>query len=356
MTTDLDHLMRAADPAASLPAYDESRIPGAVARAVDDGSRADVTPMPAPRRTRVRVGIAAAAAAAAAVLLVPVVSLTGGGAASPAAAAVLSRAASIAATDPIARPDQWYAITTTGFHLMASTGVDKDSPSSSSSWLVGSRRTEYVAVDGSRPTWVVETSGDTARLIAGAGDRPQRTSDTWTSNLAPRDIPSTWQVPSPAFLAALPRDVDALRARLYADTQGAGSSADGEVLVAVADVLRSGLVTADLRSSLYRVLETVPGVEVTSESVRVGNVTGVGIGRLEDVNGLRQELVVDPATGQVVAEREIAVRDVDGIPAGTVIGQTTVTRTIVDAVPASVTSGARHDTCTTSPDGAVTCT
>ena len=48
-------------------------------------------------------------------------------------------------------------------------------------------RTEYVAVDG-RAVGVVETSGDTARLIAGAGDRPQRTTDAWTSNLAPRDI------------------------------------------------------------------------------------------------------------------------------------------------------------------------
>ncbi|MFN8158762.1 MAG: CU044_5270 family protein [Candidatus Nanopelagicales bacterium] len=353
MTTDLDQLLRAGDPAADVPAYDETRIAAALSRAVDEDALADVVPMPRPRRTRVRVAVAAAAAAA--VLLVPVVSLTGGGAASPAAAAVLSKAASIGATDPVARPDQWYVITTTGFHLEMSTGVDKESPTSSSSWLVSSRRTEYVAVDGSRPSWVVETSGDTARLVAGAGDRPQRTTDAWTSNVAPRDIPSSWQVPSPAFLAALPRDVDALRERLYADTAGAGSSADGEVLVAVADVLRSGLVPADLRSSLYRVLETVPGVDVTSQSVRVGSATGVGIGRLEDVNGIRQELVVDPATGEVVAEREIAVRDVDGIPAGTVIGQTLVTRALVDAVPASVTSVARHDTCTVSPDNGVFC-
>lgn len=354
MTSDLDQLLHAADPASGIVPYDEPRIAAALSRAVDDGARSDVAPMRRPRRTRVRVAVAAVAAAA--VLLVPVVSLSGGGAASPAAAAVLSRAASLSATNPVARPDQWYVVTTTGFTLSMSTGVDKQSPSSWSAWLVGSRRSEYVAVDGSRPSWVVQTSGDSARLIAGAGDRPQRITDVWTSNLAPRDIPSSWQVPSPAFLAALPRDVDALRARLYADTEGRGSSADGEVLVYVADVLRSGLVPADLRSSLYRVLETVPGVEVTSESVRVGSATGVGIGRLEDVNGIRQEIVVDPTTGEVVAERQLAVRDVDGIPAGTVIGQTTVTRTIVDTVPTSVTSVARHDHCAVSPDGGVSCT
>ncbi len=354
MTTDLDQLLRTADPAAGLLPYDESRTAVALARAVDEGASADVVPLP--RRPRARVRVAVAAAAAAAVLLVPVVSLTGGGAASPAAAAVLSKAASIGATDPIARPDQWYAITTTGFNLSIEAGVDKQSPTSSSSWLVSSRRTEYVAVDGSRPSWVVETDGETATLVAGAGDAPQRMTGTWTSDVAPRDIPSSWQVPSPAFLAAVPRDVDALRARLYADTHGAGSSADGEVLVAVADVLRSGLVPADLRSSLYRVLETVPGVEVTTQSVRVGSATGVGIGRLEDDNGIRQEIVVDPTTGDVVAERQIAVRDVDGIPAGTVLGQTTVARTIVDEIPTSVTSVARHDHCTVSPDGGVSCT
>lgn len=353
MTTELDVLLRQADPASDLSAYDEALVLIAVRRAVEEGERPDGVPVRSRRATRVR--LAAAAAAAAAVLIVPVVSLTGGGAASPAAAAVLSRAASIGATDPIARPDQWFAVTTTGFHLLESTGVDKQSAADSSSWLVSSRRTEYVAVDGSRPSWVVETDAETARLVAGSGQAPQPTTGAWTSNVSPRDVPSTWQVPSPAFLAALPRDVGALRERLYADAAGLGSSTDGEVLVLVADVLRSGLVPADLRSSLYRVLETVPGVEVTSQSVAVGGVTGVGIGRFEDVNGIRQELVIDPTTGQVVAEREIAVRELDGIPAGTVIGQTTVTRSIVDAVPASVVSVAHHDHCTVQPDGGVVC-
>ena len=38
------------------------------------------------------------------------------------------------------------------------------------------------------------------------------------------------------------------------------------------------------------------------------------------------------------------------VPAGTVIGQTTVARTIVDEIPTSVTSVARHDHCTVSPE------
>ena len=125
--------------------------------------------------------------------------------------------------------------------------------------------------------------------------------------------------------------------------------------MAVADVLRSGLVPAALRSSLFRVLETVPGVEVTTESVTVDGVTGVGIGRLEDVNGIRQEIVIDPSTGVVVAERQIAVRELDGIPAGTVIGQTTVSRALVDDVPAPVRAAAQREHCAVGVDAAVTC-
>ena len=77
-----------------------------------------------------------------------------------------------------------------------------------------------------------------------------------TTNLAPVDIPATWQVPTPAWLAALPRDTDALRARMYADAAGHGPSTDAEVLVIAADVMRSGLVPADLRAAVFRVLRT----------------------------------------------------------------------------------------------------
>ena len=91
MTTELDTVLRAADPARDLSAYDDERLRAAVASAVEAGSVSDVVPPPARtpylRRTAVRVGIAAAVAAA--VLVVPVLGLRGGGAASPAAGALI---------------------------------------------------------------------------------------------------------------------------------------------------------------------------------------------------------------------------------------------------------------------------
>lgn len=50
----------------------------------------------------------------------------------------------------------------------------------------------------------------------------------------------TWGDPTERFLAGLPRDPDALFDRLREDTRGRGQHPDGEVLVYVADVLRSG--------------------------------------------------------------------------------------------------------------------
>jgi RNA polymerase sigma-70 factor (ECF subfamily) len=179
--------------------------------------------------------------------------------------------------------------------------------------------------------------------------------ETWTTGLAPTTVTGSWQAPSPAWLASLPRDPGALRDRLYADTAGHGRSVDGEAFVYVADLLRSGVVPADLRAALYRVLATVPGVEITSSRAAIGHATGVGLGYLEALDGTRQEIVVDPADGDLIGERYVATTALDGIPAGTVIGTTTWTRTLVDVVPASVRAAVVDQNCTASADGGVSC-
>lgn len=358
MTTELDTLLRAADPARDLPAYDDERIRAAVASAVDAGSAAEVVPLsvrtPYLRRTAVRVGIAAAVAAA--VLVVPVLGLRGGGAASPAAASVLNSAASISATDPIASPGQWYRITTTG-NVLNLTSDAEGGDAGFTAYSVPTTRTEWLAVDGSRPSWFTVTTEDGTRISGpGPSTIPGGETSSWTTDLAPSAIAASWQAPNAAFLAALPRDADALRDRVYADSSDAGPSRDGAAFASVADVLRSGLVPADLRSALFTVLATIPGVEVTAAEVEIDGVEGVAIGRLEDVNGIREEIVVDPATGHVVGERSVTTAVVDGIPAGTLVGVTRVTRAVVDDVPADVRANAVREDCTQQPSGVIVCT
>ena len=67
------------------------------------------------------------------------------------------------------------------------------------------------------------------------------------------------------------------------------------------------------------------------------------------------EIVVDPATGQVVGERSVTTAVVDGMPIGTLVGQTRVTRAVVDDVPADVRANAVREDCTQQPDGTIAC-
>lgn len=306
------------------------------------------------RRTLVAAGLVAAVAAGALVLPSALRSPS----ASAAAASLLTRAAdSIHASDPVAAPGQWWRITTTG--VDAASGP---TPSGAlGTWLVGRTVVSYLAVDGSRPTITVGSAGTLDRQVAGpAGSAPPdgtlAAGSTEAIDLAPDRLPGTWQTGTPAFLAALPRDPQALRARLYADTAGEGPSADGEAFTAVADLLRTGLVPADLRAALFRVLATIPGVGITSATASLDGATGVGIGRLEDRNGLRQEIIVSPSDGALVGERTVAVRAVDGIAAGTVLDSRRSSRALVDSVPADVLARVHVAHCTVGADGGVGCT
>ena len=184
MTTDLRTFLQAADPAEELAGYSPTTAQALVDRIVGD-SAAYRAHRPRPRA---RAGLTAGLAVAA--LVVGVVTVSdrfGPRGASDAARAVLVQAAD-QATDPPARADQWWRIT--------STGVDRDG--------VARVQTTYVAVDDSRPSVIVEETY-AAGLTGGRTSRSVRGMD-----LAPSQLPGTWQAPNAAFLASLPRDVPSL--------------------------------------------------------------------------------------------------------------------------------------------------
>jgi hypothetical protein len=370
LVTDHDVLTAYAD----LPGFDAVVAAGAVppvsVAAVDQAVAAvaaessvevlDAAPAVAHRLGRRRVLVAAGLVAAVTAAVVVLPSALRAPTASASAASLLSHAAdAIHATDPVASPGQWWRIESHESYLTTVTGTDEDAESlTQSSWLAESRRVQYAAADGTRPSVIIDSGSRAVRQLAGPDDAAAPlfgAAETWTTGLAPTTVPAGWQQPSPMWLAALPRDPMALRDRLYTDTAGHGRSADGEAFVYVADLLRSGVVPADLRAALYRVLATVPGVEITSSRVQLGARTGVGLAYYEATDGTRQEIVVDPSNGELVGERYVAVEAIDGIPAGTVTGTATWTRTLVDVVPASVRAAVVDQNCTASDDGAVTC-
>jgi hypothetical protein len=132
----------------------------------------------------------------------------------------------------------------------------------------------------------------------------------------------SWQLPDRKFMASLPRDATALFDRLRKDTAGRGPGPDLEMLVYAADMLRSGLVPADLRAALYRTLAMVPGLEVTEKVANLDGREGTALGIAAD--GERQDVIIDPATGQFIGEREVVANT------GTVTASTSVTMKVVD--------------------------
>jgi hypothetical protein len=133
----------------------------------------------------------------------------------------------------------------------------------------------------------------------------------------PCTTPGSWQTPNEKFMAALPRDPDQLYARL-------------EMVVYVADMLRSGLVPADLRAALYRVLAKVPDLQITEEVANLDGKKGTAFG--VSARGLCHDVIIDPATGQFIGEREVAEEGYDKIPAGTVMEYTSVTTAVVNGM------------------------
>jgi hypothetical protein len=275
-----------------------------------------------PRRPRRRWllpaggGLSLAGAAAA------VLALTSGHVASPPsarAAEVLRRVALVAGrtASPVPRDDQFYF-----FH---STGFGAEIPDNA-----GAIRT-----DQDQSIW---TSIDRAGL--------NRTLVKHVEPLSPRDArkprepiafpPGMHSFPldparhyyigveplTRAQLLAFPTDPAWLYHHVLAHTDGRGPSPTGETFVELGDALR-GPAPAPLRAGLYRALALVPGVELAGRVTDRAGRPGIAVSHTEE--GVRHELVFDPRTSEMLAEREVLVDPtVDHIdePAGTVLQDT----------------------------------
>lgn len=145
------------------------------------------------------------------------------------------------------------------------------------------------------------------------------------------DSPSAF--PSKKELNGYPRDPRMLLNSIYLQTIGSGESIDGGALVYIADLLRTGMVPADLRAALYKAAAMIPGVVVTENQATLDGQTGIAIGRVENASNTRQDIIIDPATGQLIGEREVTLDPLGAIPAGTTTSWTTIRTTVVDSAP-----------------------
>lgn len=135
----------------------------------------------------------------------------------------------------------------------------------------------------------------------------------------------SWQAPSVAFFARLPRDPATLLEQLRADNTGSWFSP----FAAAVTALRTGLVPAALRGALYRALTALPGVTVAERTLNVDGAECIAL--VHDAGRTRTELMIDPVSGQFAGERDtLRVDSRSGLHAGMVISTTAVRVDVVD--------------------------
>ena len=284
-----------------------------------------------------------AAALVAGLVLTDVVGLAGWrGGADAAAAAVLDEAsaAAITSVDPAVQPGQYLRVNTRGVHL--SSGGIGDVVAS---YQYASDDTLYRPADPS-DDWVWVRGPQS--IAATFGPESEQVANAWweavSSSSGSFEAGDLLRAPGGAFyggdagagfadLDQLPRDPYRLLNYIYRVTLGSGPSPDTEALVYMADRLRAGNVPADLRAAMYKAAAMIPGVTFISDQATLDGRTGVAIGRVEDAWGTRVDIIIDPDTGTFIGDREVLLRDRDGVPAGTAVRWTSVTSSVVDEAP-----------------------
>ncbi|KTS04600.1 CU044_5270 family protein [Microbacterium testaceum] len=304
-----------------------------------------------PRRPWIWVGSAVAATCALTGVFVFGGALGAPGGADPAAAAVLGAAATAArdVVDPVVGPGQYLEVRTDAIYAASGTteadteeARERDTTTEASDvtsflerdlralWVPADRSADWIEVRCARVP--VQTFGPRSETFAAeSGGVEDNARQVFPGGKTEYGAPITMLDADSA--ADLPRDPHQLLERIYQENGNAGPSRDGEALVWLADRLRSGTVPAELRSVFYDTAALIPGVTITEEQATLNGRTGTAIGRDEGENGFRQDIIIDPATGEFIGERQVLLRPGADMPAGTATGSTSVTTTVVDAVP-----------------------
>lgn len=278
--------------------------------------------------------VVAPGAVAAAVAMAVLLSLGSGvqeGQVAPApatAAAALERAATAAtrkpAPEPFPRPDQFFYTRTQATYLDAAFlggGITVPSLNTRTreAWISLGRRgggrtlstKQRFPSAAARSAWV-----KAGRFDLGSSDGKSMMSLGKTAYHLGNERLSYLQLL--AFNQSGPELYQRLRAH-YIDGQGGGI--DDEVFTQIGDALREQASPPRLRAALYRALKEVPGVRYLGRvRDRLGR-PAIGIGRTTN-RGTRRELLFDPGTSAMLAEREVMVKVpkayVGLVPPGTV--------------------------------------
>ncbi|MFD9736396.1 CU044_5270 family protein [Umezawaea sp. NPDC059074] len=329
--------------------------------AAAEGSSASLPPKSPFRRRGLVVGVAAAAAA-----VVGAAVAFGGGTGAPAeqqaqqgakrdvsllsASKVLNDAADkITAKDAELKPGQFRFVE---FKEQSSRSVaklseaGKNTPTTGYTYLVDITRQRWIPVDPTQE-WLEKRSSGDAKLLGSSqpaaevpayeplptdqGDLRGACGDFFPKSQDKKVCGDPNDTEQPQFYAALPHDPDALVAWLKDFTAHRGS-APGTMFHFGISMLDSGVMPASLRGDFLRALAKIDGVKVVEEATTTDGRKGLALG-LETENE-RRDLIVDPATGDVIGERSVAgPKPYDPwIKPGTVTSNISVTTKVADAI------------------------
>lgn len=290
---------------------------------------------PSPRRVSPswRIGLVAAAVAVLLAGIMFAVPATVRNSADAAAVTLLDQAASVTASDPVIPAGQYLYMETHAHSLSIDMGEGHVTSISIDESLIQTWRpaiwtdqwTRHSQVIGR--TWIVEPA-TREPLNTAVGKLSAPCGGFYSAGCSQE---GSWQTPTPKFMAALPRDPEQLLERLKNDAPNNGRG-NAELVVYVADILRNGLVPADLRVSLYQTLSLIEGVQITEELANLDGRVGTAIGIVDPSGRTRQDIIIDPATGMFIGEREVTLRNDGNIPAGTVTTASSVRTVVVPTV------------------------
>lgn len=223
-------------------------------------------------------------------------------------------------SDPAPGPNEYLKV-----HTHANWLVGRSTPGGPDSFTMNAQTIDvYVPGDPSRD-WVLD------RDWGAVAPRPGEKDTIHAQHGEFYGVP--WTVIDNQEIQALPRDGKALIEHFNAQYQGGSASRDEDNFVRITDLLRTGLIPADLRAGLYNALALIPGVNA-SEQTNFDGKPGIAIGRSEPIRaGQRDVIIIDPATGLVIGERVLSTYALYGIGANTLITDTAIDYSIVASAP-----------------------
>jgi hypothetical protein len=248
-------------------------------------------------------------------------------------ASTMLRTAARAADDPAVADGQFLKLATTAAYL-STTSLD-GRPESTIGYLDARMRETFIPSDDStRPIELTTYVEPTVFFGAGAEEfaARDRKRAAEASTDTPRVVVAQPDATRPVEdLSLMPRDPQALLDYLVDFRYQAGSS-DENVFAHVVDLLRSGTVKSDLRAALYEALALMPAVVITEQQTTLDDRRGTAIGLATADGASRQEIIIDPATGEYIGVRIVSVNGFGEIPAGTTLEYTALTASVVDRV------------------------